>query len=96
MCIYIHAHGFSVLSIIIYFRNGYVRSLTYDIIEPDSMCTLSEYCVLRELIWLLYVPTTPNICKIFYRDKHNVFRVHNNVTLPSLLPVSIKANFCFI
>lgn len=75
-------------SIETYYRQAHVESLSYGIVNSENIYTISEYCVLRELMWLLHEPLTSNTCRVFFRDEDNKFKVHNNVTIPSLPPVS--------
>jgi hypothetical protein len=50
--------------------------------EPQTN-TLSEYKVLREILWMFFTPTTSYL----FTEENKKFAVNPNITIPSLTEV---------
>lgn len=58
--------------------------------DPAAVSTISEYCLIREILWLFSEPVS---CKTFTVDHHSaVIRVASNVSLNSTSPPALRAS----
>lgn len=76
--------------------NSHISKVSHNLVKPEQIVTVSEYCLLREVIWMFLAPTN---CK-FFRIEDGVVIMNFNVSLASVTAVSFiflltKHNFFF-